>query len=702
MSASAFIQARIWLVALGAAFVGCGEGPSTPDAAASVLFGADVAFAKADATAAGFDGAPADGKTDAKTDAVAMAGDGLGTPTVVAVLASAATDTIELASRTVLTVQVQRDGKDAPEAPKLGEVTFLVDGLPLGLGAVVAATDQPQAGVSIWKGTSPAAFWLVGVRPGTASVVAQVGEVVAPPVEVKLTWPEDPILRVTLPAGSGKVKPERQPDAPDTVQLKGQAFGGGGLAATLKFPAAAVADGVYDFEKPPGTGALSLSATVADAGSTKVAALKGRLWIDQVDDGWFRGTFLALTAGLQPLAGVFVAERDGRFGIDLLGAPVQLAKSTTPQPATGDHMSRAGLGPIGGGKVIVGWRRISNVTSADLVRVTLDAKTGAIDTEPAPLVVKAPALDPTTTVALPALGRLAAALSANKALIAWEGRAGKGLQNPDKVWAWPLAGTGLPIGETPLEVSADPCHGQCRVEVARLPNSRWLVAWSAPGGKGVRARRLEGNLTWAEDAPVTMVQPPGTWGRAATFDANLALVWQETPGTAQFRLFSDSLAAAGLPPLALGAAVQAALPGPAVAAVQVPPSMLTFWLAPSGNSLELKARRVGLDGKKFGPADISVAPGVAGVVVAGGKLGQAALVERVAGLSGKPPGLRVRKWNLASVADPGAQLGAELTIPTGTKLPVEPSLAYVPESDVFVLAWSGDGDSEGVWVMRFR
>jgi hypothetical protein len=29
-------------------------------------------------------------------------------------------------------------------------------------------------------------------------------------------------------------------------------------------------------------------------------------------------------------------------------------------------------------------------------------------------------------------------------------------------------------------------------------------------------------------------------------------------------------------------------------------------------------------------------------------------------------------------------------------------ICYVPEADTFVVAWSGDGNSEGVWVQRFR
>jgi hypothetical protein len=673
-----------------------GADPTPPPATTTPKFGSDT-------TSIGTDAAPADTADELAADVAVKADAGADVlPPVVAVLVDTAT-AVEIGARVAVNVQVEREGL-APSLPQAGEVTFLANGVPLPFGSTILGGDLAQPPVAVWKGSNNGQFWLAGVRPGKVEVVAHAGEVATAPLPVQVDWPTDPQIRVSVPGGTGKTKAERATDAPETYQFTGKTFGAGGLTVTLRFPTAAKKGSTFDFDVAPASGTLSLKATLADLGGVQLVALKGRLWIDQVDDGWFRASFLATTASLQPLVGVLLVERDGKFGLDLLGEPVQLAKSIAPQPVTGDHVSRASVAAVGNGKALVSWRRISNVTTADLVRVAVDAKTGAIDTGLAPLVTKAPAFSETTSQNLPAFGRLSVAASAGKLLAAWEGRQGKGGTLPDRVWMRSLGPAMEPTG-TVVEVGQDACTGGCRVQVLRLPSSRWLVLWTVPGGEGVRARRVNGDLSFVEeDAPTLLVQPPAAFARAGSFDANVAAVWQEPGGPAWFRLWNDQLTSAGIPPLPLGKAPGGGVPGPWLAMVSNPAATLTFWCeaGPKGSGgADLKLRRIGLDGKKFGAADLPIASGVLGLAVAGGKLAQALVVERVAATGGGSA-LRLRKVHLATVADPGAQLGHEIVIPTGTKLPVEAVVAYVPEADAYVVVWSGDVESEGVWMLRVR
>jgi hypothetical protein len=705
--------------------LGCSEAKPTPNAGAGFVLDShvNVPDVPEDSNIPLDDVAVTDGEDAVLLDVPAPSD-------VTAVLAEAATTTLEVAEKTGLQLTIQRkSGKSGPLQPGEG-LTFLVDGNPLALGASMAAEGVPQPAVSVWKSSEPGKYWLAGARPGKAIVVAQVDGVAADPVEVQVGWPAAPIVRMTLPTATGKTTLKRVADAVDTIRMEGSTLGASGLTITLRFPVVAKPGDVFDLEKPPATGTVQVKATVADLGGLKLDLLKGRVWLDQVDKGWYRGTFLGTAASLAPIAGVFEVERDGKFGVDMLDDPQLIEASTKPVPVTGVHASRATLSPIGNGKALLTYRRIDNVTTASLVRVVIDAKTGAIDKTWIPLVFKAPTVlvddaNPDGT-AIPGVGYANSAASAGKWLTTWEGRSGPdpfGQPQPNQLWYHTFDPTDGTLGdEGATVVATDDCSGQCRPQIVGLPNSRWLIAWSAPDGQGIRARRINGNLTFAESKVVQIVQPPATGASLAALDANVALAWTLPEDRPQFRLFSDLLLSNG-PEQDLGLGAPGSR-GPALVALATPPSFLAIFSSggkgpspaacagtepkcPAGGvcdgaicSLGAQFRRIGLTASKLGPADVDLAPGVDRVVAVAGKAGQVAEIERLP--TTKLPQLRLRKLLVQKVADPGAQLGTEVLLAAKSTAPIQPVLCYVPESDVFILAWSGDATSEGVWIQRFR
>jgi hypothetical protein len=712
------------LLVLG--LLGCGEGKTTPDAGPSFVLDShvNVPDVPEDSQAPGDDVPVADGEDAAPLDVPAPSD-------VMAVLAEAATITLEVAEKTQLQLTIQRkSGKAGPL--QTGEVlTFLVDGKPLALGASMAAEGSPQPAVSVWKSSELGKYWLAGARPGKAVVVAQVDGIAAEPIEVQVGWPAAPLVRMTLPTAQGKTTLKHVADTVDTIRMEGATLGAGGLTITLRFPAVAKPGDVFDLEKPPATGTVQVKAIAADLGGLKLDLLKGRVWLDQVDKGLYRGTFLGTAASLAPIAGVFVVERDGNFGVDMLDDPQLIEASTMPQPTTGVHASRATLAPIGNGQVLLTYRHIDNSTVAKLIRVVIDAKTGELDKSWAPLVLKAPTFttdgaDPPVITPIPGVGYANSASSAGKWMTTWEGRSGPdpfSQPQPNQVWYRTFDPTDGTLGdEGATVVATDDCNGQCRPQIVGLPNSRWLIAWSAPDGQGIRARRINGNLTFAEAKVVQIVQPPATGASLAVLDANVALAWTLPEDRPQFRLFSDLLLSNG-PEQDLGLGAPGSR-GPAIVALASPPSFLAIF--PSGGkgpspvacagsepkcptggvcdgaicSLGAQFRRIGLTASKLGPTDVDLAPGVDRVVAVAGKLGQVAEIERLP--TTKLPQLRLRKLLVQKVADPGTQLGTEVLLKAKSTAPLQAVLCYVPESDVFILAWSGDATSEGVWIQRFR
>jgi hypothetical protein len=606
-----------------------------------------------------------------------------GEPPKATVLASTATATVALGTTTLLTVQtVADDGTPSPATTT--DVAFEVDGAPLAVGAVLA---NPQPPVSVWKGTQPGQFVLAGVRPGTAQVVAKVADQAAPALAVSVVWPDTLALaQVSVPSATGAAVVAQAQDAPENVQLKGSEAGVGGLTVKLRFPANAQAGKAYTVA----SGQVAVEAVVIDAGNTSLKLANGQLWLDQVDKGAWRGTFLGQAQTLAPMAGVFIAERAGKFGVDLLSGPVQVAKSVSLEPATGDHFSRATVQAIDGSHALVLYRRISNVAAVALDQVQVDGVSGAVDGTLPPVVAKVPGAVDEKPV--PGLGYAAAAALDGQTLVVWEGRAGMPPIGqpapPSQLWAR-VVGSATP----PLLVADMPCEGKCRPQVVSLAGGRWLVLWAGAKGQGIYRRVLNADLTWQTDQPETLMPAPAGVPTVARLDANVGIAWSAYT-TGSFVRFYDDQGLPQNPEQPVGAATQWAPRASIVALPQPVPTFFALFFSgsPANN---LRFRRIGLDGIKVGATDGTLWSGVDHVVAAG-RPGQVAVVARAKGK------LLLGKLSCTSPVDPGMPLGAQVVVPVSSSWTPEPTLAYLPEADVFVLAWSGDQKSDGVWMLRFR
>lgn len=620
-------------------------------------------------------------------------------------IALEATDTLAVAGRAPLKVSVKRsDGSEG--APKDSDgLQFTVDGQPIELGAKLSADPAAQPKLAVWRDSKTGNLFLAGVRPGDTVLAAKVGDVAAPDVAVSVAFPDGAGLRLATTTANGKCAGDRSKDSDDTIKLEGKQFGAGGLTLTLRFPAAAVAGDVLDTEKPPKSGALQLVATVADLGGVQLKIPQARVWIDQTDKGWFRGTFLGTSATLLPVAGTFAVARDGKFGIDLLDDGQQIQTSTTQSyKSTGNHYSRVSVSAVPGGVALLHWREVLNVTTANLGRASVKADSGDV-VALEPLVAKATAavlVDDGKGTLVPTpkgefFGAASVATSADKTLVVWEGKPAKGSAAPYQISAQLLDAKLKPTGAV-LQVAPDECWGDCKPSLVPLPSSRWLAVWGAPKGTGVRGAILDGNDLSQTEKLVSMIAAPATNPSVASLDANVAVVWKLPGKGTRYRLYTDTLASNG-PEQDLGTPT-ATPPAPQMLAIDTPPSFAAVFFSPAA---ELKLRRIGLNASVMGPADVPVATDATKIAAAAGKAGQLVLVERISGAAPDEPQLRLRKMVIASAGDPGTPLGPPVPLAlSASKLALDAAIAYLPDADTFVVAWSGDLLSDGIWVQRFR
>ncbi|MBM4342419.1 MAG: hypothetical protein FJ100_03460 [Deltaproteobacteria bacterium] len=688
-----------WIVACGPA--GPGPAGDDPDTGGG-LFHIDVklpaADAKADSAAAG------DTPNVDAPDSATAATDATAGPQVTG-LAISATATLAVGSRFALKVTVTRSDGSSGAPTAADAVTWSVDGATVATGSKLAADTATQPKLAVFKDSKTGAMALVAVRPGGATLKASIGGVESNEWKVTSEYATGGHLRLSTPTASGSCKGERQKDADDTIKLEGKAFGAGGLTLTVRFPAVAVAGDSFDLEKAPASGALQLLAVVPDLGGTQLKIPQARIWVDQTDKGWFRGTFLGTSASLVPVVGSFAVERNGAFGIDLLDDGLQIATSTTQKfTATGDHHSRVSVSAAPGGHAIVHWRAIHDVTTADFARAAVEAQSGQV-APLSPLVAKAIAavlVDDGKGTLVPKpkgdfFGQASVATSGGKTLAVWEGKAGKGSASPYQISAQLMDDAYKPVGDV-LAVAVEECWGDCRPQLVSLPSSRWLAVWGIPAGAGVRAAILDGNDLSAPEKLVTLAPAPATNPAVASLDANVGVIWRQTGKGTRYRLYSNTLSSNG-PEQDLGSST-ANPPAPQMLAVSTPPGFAALFFAPAA---DLKLRRIGLNASVLGPADVALATGIARVAAAAGKPGQLAVVERLYGQGADQAQLRVRKVAITSAGDPGATLGPPVELAnSAAPYPVTGAIAYVPEADTYVVAWSGDATSDGVWVQRFR
>lgn len=609
---------------------------------------------------------------------------------------------LAVADRVTLTLTAVRSSGAKGPLTDAEKATFTVDGLAQsGAGVAPEGTAQPAAAVWTFGGK----LQLAGVRPGKASVVATVGTLSSEPLAVTVGWPAGDGVLATSADALGKTDAERKADLETTVQLYGKSIGAGGLTATLRFPESAQAGDRFDLAKPPKSGALSLTLAFADLGGATVKPAVGALWIDQVDKGLYRGSFLGRTTQLKPVVGVFTVPRKGLFGVDLLGDAVQVAQSDDLLAVTGTHYSRVSVVATGDGNAVLYARRIKDGLKAFLDRWQIDGKTGKT-TPLTPLVSDANAYDGVPTVKAPAFGQVVRASHGSVTCEVWEGRDGKGATKPHRLWVQLLDDKGTVIGK-PTAVSDDVCDGSCQPTVQLLPSTRFLVVW-ATAGAGVQVRRVKGQPV--DGAPAFTAAKPiviaanGKDPVAAVHGTNVLLGWFDPDVGHVWRHYTDKISA-GLSALApkqpIGVASTQA-PRQALSAVTSPSSapnllFVSAWIDYTPGA-KLAMRRVGLDGTALGtPVPLGDVDADA-IWAASGKDGQ------VTALTRSPKnGLTVRKLRYASYNDTGKLLGepVPLLAPGGT-WQVHPAMAYLPDVDVWVVAWSGDAQSPGVWLRRFR
>lgn len=679
---------------------------STPAAPAAdsgpTVFGFDAMGGKDSISAPDIQPDTTDGSAEATETAQDSAPETDAAPAVLG-LQVEVTATLVVGTKAALKLTVQRQDDSGP--PKAAEtVAFSVDGKPVELNAKPGPLTDAQPAVALWKSTVAGQYWVAGVRPGPAALQVTVDGIAAEEIALETAWSEGAGLRLTLPAAAGACGGARTKDTEDTIRLEGKTLGKGGLTLTVRFPAAAKAGDAFDLDKPsPQGGTLQVLAAMPDLGGQQVKVPTGRIWIDQVDKGWFRGSFVGTSATLQPLVGAFAVERNGSFGVDVLDEALKVATSTTDKwNATGEHDSRVSLAVLDG-KGLMTWRHISNVTTADLVARRIDPQTGQME-ELSPLVTKAVAqilIDDGSGALVPKplgefFGAVSAAQSGGKRLLVWEGKPAAKSASPYQISGQLLDADLKPL-DSPLLIADDACWGNCRPQVVALPSTHFLVVWTAAAG-GVKAAIIDGNAPEIPEKVVTVAPAPASGGSVASWEANVGLVWRHPSKGSYVRLYTDSMSSNG-PEQLLGAAVANTF-APAIAAVAEPASFTALFFSPVAT---LQQRRIGLDAALIGAGDVKLANSVAKVVAAAGKPGQVAMVERIGPASATQPQLRLRKVFVSQAGDVGAQLGTEVILTASvSKYALEPALCYVPEADTYIVAWSGDASSEGVWFQRFR
>ncbi len=636
-----------------------------------------------------------------------------GTATDVLAVAAQTAPSVKLGGTTLLKVVVDHKiGVDgAPKATEI--VVFQVNGKPLALGAAIAASAKDQPPIAIWQTADAGDYQIAGVRPGTAKLTVTVDGVASPEIALTTDWPDGLVLTGATATYAGSAPAKRVDEvAPDTVKVLGHLFAPGGVDATVRFPASAVSGDSFELGKAPAKGSLSIGLTiVSPAGLNQPATpIAGRLWLDQTDKGYFKGTFLGRTLDQTPIVGAFVIERDGNYGIDVLDEPTLVETSSLVTPESDLHASRVSVNAIGNGKALLTWRRIKNVTQSEIAMWIIDAKTGqTVTTLPAlvqgnvgPKGQPNPAIDPV-------FGWVTAAVSNKKTLLVWEGKNGKdGFSVPAPTGVWmrgleadgSLTNTGTFAANLPIAVGDDACNGTCSPQIVTLPNARFLVIWSPTTG-GIRARRVEGDFSFTDNNPLQLVNPPATTASATVLDSTMGLTWRDPTLGAFMRVFTIN-------PTAIGSSNQEMTVGGVTADAPMPgigifgggsPGFLAFALdgSPATN---LKMRRVDFSGTPV-VGEITVDSGIGSIRAMAGESPQVVVLQTQANPTDANP-LRVRKFTTTSPIDGGSALGPIVNLGAKTTLPISPSICYVPEVDIYIAAWSGDFKSEGVYFQRFR
>lgn len=699
---------------------GCGEGEESKDAGSDTLIpvftndagndgsGTDAADATpVDTAEETVEDVTADATDDATTDGVD------GTDAQITDVAEEVVQTSAVKLTIPEILQIGGDGEALIEVkqgdgstkvlPDGAELSLEIDGTARALGFDPTVDLKAPPAVVLWQ-TSKGALRVVGVRPGSASVVVKVGGVASVARTVNVGFGELQGVVARVPDAGGATSAEQQADVTGGVKIGGKAIGGGGLEATIRFPANATAGA--SFEVGPGKPGIA-KAAFADLAGTSYDGAQGNVFVDQTTKGEFRGTAWVRSAKLKPMVIAFRVPRDGSFGIDPLDdGPVEIAKSAAPEPTTGVHHSRVSVlpGAPGKGRIHIVWREIENVLKARLRRVDVALVDGTVDTSQKPLLDDLNAYDGTPDIPAAALGEVALIWNGGQGLLVWEGRDGKGSTKPHALHAV-LVDEDLVFLAAPIALAPDGCAGTCRPRLAALEGGRFIVVWSHPSA-GVQATRVkgllaDGKMETAEETPI-VVHAGGKDGDVAVhqnavlisyFDPDSGPVWRPYTDKATGSLGAKAPAQAfGLgspqaPPVALAPLTLLAQPNFLFTATWID-------LLPKPQQ---RVRRIGVDGTALGAALDIAEPAVESLRTYPGKVGQ--IISAGAEADG---GIVVWKRAYASFGDDGSQLG-ELFVPlAASNPPMRAALAYEKTADAWVVAWSGWQKSTGVAFRRFR
>jgi len=690
MTATTFVCAALAVMLV---CVGCASDAATTDGAGQGGKDTSIGFAGADSIVAEDAGTKTSGDASIAVGDVPPKLDTAGSP--VASVDVTMAGKLQLGAAVDVVIKAVRlDGKSA----NLAGVVFEADGKPVQIGANLTP-EAAKAVIAVWKHDDAATWRIAATRPGKTNLVVRVGGVASKPIPIDVQWPTTPTVRVSQPGAQAVVEAQRQLDDANTIRIGGKSAGKGGGTVTLRFPLATKSATVLDIEKSPSKGGLSVTGAFADLGGAKFTLAKGYLSIDQTGKGQLRGTFSGLAASLKPIAGVFVVERKGKFGIDLIDdKPVVIGTSDAPTPQTGSHFSRVSVGGFGG-KLVVLNRTIEGKFKADLSRHAFS---------PGPEAAKpvAPVMDDATAYTglkdgqpgpfNAAIGYAAIQPLTQGYLVVWEGRSKKGHSQPHGIWARAYDDDHKPVSNT-ATVATDPCHGQCAPVVASTTGGT-VIGWNTTGG-GVSARGINGlikaaKLSFMQSKPVELVAK-GAGVQMATIAGKTVATWHDG-AKVRWSMGSGGGNWGVKHPIA---STDTMTPPAALAGVKQGGG--GFFVLLSCVKGKLRTDKISLSAAPLGK------PAFAGdcygdrYLAAAGADGQVVVVERQPGNATYI--IRARKLRWVSQGSDPELLGGDVTLAkviTGTF--IRTVLSQAPATHTFIVGWAGDLDSAGVFVRRFR
>ena len=275
-------QALLTAILFAGLLVGCSdETDSTQDAGAQdtgtpIQFGdgstADIAANDVADTTTDIDqdsGEATDAAGDedadaATTDAGALDGDGTtdGSSSPIIALKLTLPATLELSGSSAVALSAKDSQGATFDAAANPELVLKINGQVQPIGFDLAGGSTAVQPIAVWKDKA-GALRLVGVRPGKASIVAEIGAATSPPTEIEVVWPQGSGIWAAVPDAAGKTDAEQILDVPEATKIAGSTIGGGGLDASVRFASSSPGGSVLELGKAPTLAEWALTAAVA-------------------------------------------------------------------------------------------------------------------------------------------------------------------------------------------------------------------------------------------------------------------------------------------------------------------------------------------------------------------------------------------------------------------------------------------------------